>query len=460
MPADLSPPIATTPERPDLRWTPKLRLSYLVYQVLLHFSLPVLLVILFLRARREPLYRRNLRERFGFLRRARQEGGVLVFAVSLGETRAASRVIQGLLDRGETVILTHGSPAGLTAGQAFFADAIASDQMVQGYMPVDLFWAVRLFLTRQRPKLGLVVEAELWPGLMAEAARAGVPMVQINGNYTERAFRLDQKPTRLGRAAFWRFYSQIITKSQERANRYLRAGVDPDRVTIVGELKFDLEVKTHQKEAAEVLRALMGTNPTLTIASSIEAEEGVLMQVLTRLRAEAADPPRIIWVPRSPQRFGPVAEMLTAKGLRVILRSEMFDDRLATTGSLGNWDVLVGDSIGEMDFYYTLGDVVFVGATLAPMGGHNIIEPLALEKPVVTGPSLHGIAYPAYDAIEVGAMIAKDTGDELADLLVTFYSNAGARAAFAAKTRGFNRNHKGASLRTVEVLTPYLERVS
>ncbi len=438
-------------------WSGSLRLAYWLYQVALHLGLPGLLLLLFLRARKEPLYKRNLPERFGFLRRARRPGGILVHAVSLGETRAAGRVVRSLLDSGETVILTHGSPAGLGAGRALFPDAISSGQLIHGYMPADLFWAVRLFLKRQNPRLGIVVEAELWPGLMAEAARIGLPMVQINGNYTERGFRRDKSIRGLKRGEFWKFYSRIITKSTERADRYLRAGVARDRVRVVGELKFDLEIEDAQKRAAEAFRKGLGGQPVLTIASSIADEEAELVGVIRTVRKAAGTPPRIVWVPRSPQRFDPVARRLRQNGLRVARRSAILNDRLTPCAGAGEWNVLVGDSIGEMDFYYTLGDIVFVGATLAPMGGHNIIEPLALERPVVTGPSLYGIAYPAREAMDAGALIARDTAGELAQLLVDLYSCPDRRAAFQARTRGFNQAHKGASDRTMQELAPYLE---
>ena len=438
-------------------WKFSLRAAYAIYQILLHLGLPVILMLLFLRSRKEPMYRQNLRERFGLLRRPQISGGIFFYAVSLGETRAASRVIQSLLDQGETIILTHGSPAGLLAGRTLFAKAIQSGQMVHGYLPADLFWAVRIFLDRQKPRLGIVVEAELWPALLAEARRVSLPMVQINGNYTERAFERDISLRGLGRGEFWKFYSRIVTKSQERAERYLRAGVDPDRVRNVGELKFDLEVKADQKHAAEAFVQTTATGSVFTIASSIEAEEEVLIKLVQALRAGAETPPRIVWVPRSPQRFGPVAERLEQAGFRTIRRSRALNERLVAQPDTPDWDVLVGDSIGEMDFYYTLGDVVFVGATLAPEGGHNIIEPLALERPVVTGPSIYGIAYPAYDAIDAGAMISKNTAEELSDLLVALYSNVKLRSEFAAKTTGFNQNHKGASERTLRELSPFLE---
>ena len=274
---------------PDFPWSARLRFVYVLYQVLLHLALPALLLLLLIRSKREPLYRSNLAHRFGRVRPL-TETRVLVFAASLGETRAASLVVKGLLDEGVDILLTHSSPAGLHAGRALFADAIASGRVVQSYIPGDFFWAVRRFLRDHRPSLGVVVEAELWPGLMAEAARRKIPMVQINGNYTERAFIRDTGPFGLMRGSFWKFYSRIITKSEERADRYRRAGVDPARISIVGELKFDLPIRDDMRSAANAVRSQLGQRWTLTIASSIEAEEEELIAFIDQLRAEVAPP--------------------------------------------------------------------------------------------------------------------------------------------------------------------------
>lgn len=435
----------------------KLRIGYLLYQLLFHLFLPFLVLLLLHRARKEPLYGKHLHQRFGFLKPT-TTGRVFIFAASLGETRAATPVIRRLLDSGETILLTHSSAAGLAEGQRAFGTEIDDGRVVSAYVPTDLFWALALFYRQHRPKLGLVVEAELWPAMLREAARLDLPMFQINGNYTERGFQRDKQKLWGFRLLFWRFYQLILTKSQERAARYIAAGVPQEAVKLVGELKFDQAIKDTQVDDAK--RLLANSPPeraVFEISSSIEDEEAPLIAVLDALKSRLSPMPRMVWVPRSPQRFDAVAEQLTAAGYTVGKRSALLDQNLKPK-DFAQWpDVFVGNSIGEMDFYYSLADVVFVGATLAPMGGHNIIEPLALQKPVMTGPSIHGILYPAIEAIEAGALRMYNSGNEMAVDLIDLFENVEKLKAFQSATQGFNALHKGAADRTIAVLHPFLE---
>ena len=434
----------------------RLRGVYVLYQALLHLLLPVALIVLALRTRKEPLYGAQWWNRFGLLG-PRTQGRVFIFAASLGETRAVTPLVQALLERGETILLTHASAAGLSETRRAFARELADGRVVAGYVPFDLFWAVSLFYARHRPKLGLVMEAELWPAMLVQAARRRLPMVQINGNYTERGFRRDSTKYGGVRLLFWRFYQRILTKSPERAARYVAAGMPEGLVHMVGELKFDQRQKRDHIAAAQSLLAAHPPGaPVFGIASSIEGEEAALLAVVQALLGKVAPPPRVVWVPRSPQRFGAVLASLKAAGIRAEPRSGLLAADFGPGADFDWPEVLVGDSIGEMDFYYSLCDVVFVGATLYPMGGHNIIEPLALNKPVVTGPSIHGILFPALEAIDEGAMRKYPDPDALAADMVALFSDPASLRAFGACTQGFNHRHLGAAARTVQALSPYL----
>lgn len=430
---------------------------YLLYQVAAHLVLPVAIVILALRARKEPLYSALCWNRFGLLG-PRTRGRVFVFAASLGETRAVTPLVEGLLGRGEEILLTHSSAAGLAETRRAFATELADGRVVAGYVPLDLFWAVALFFRRHRPKLGLVVEAELWPALLVQARWARIPVFQVNGNYTERGFKRDSSIFGGVRLLFWRLYQSVLTKSQERADRYVAAGMQADWVRLVGELKFDQKQKLDQIIAAgALLRAHPAGSAVLGIASSIEDEEAKLIEVIQTLHRAVSPPPRIVWVPRSPQRFAAVHEQLEAIGIHAERRSRVLGADFSPEEGFSWPEVLVGDSIGEMDFFYSLCDLVFVGATLSPMGGHNIIEPLALNKPVVTGPSIHGILFPALEAIDQGAMRKYPDEKALAADLIALFSQPDLLGAFTARTGGFNARHVGATARTIETLEPYLE---
>ncbi|KKL06859.1 hypothetical protein LCGC14_2591800, partial [marine sediment metagenome] len=195
--------------------------------------------------------------------------------------------------------------------------------------------------------------------------------------------------------------------------------------------------------------------PVLTIASSVEGEEPALLECVVRLLAMPA-PPRIVWVPRSPQRFDAVAHLLRDRGLSVARRADILRDDL--TGPPPEADILLGDSLGEMNFYCALADLVFVGASLVPHGGHNIIEPLALGRPVVMGPSIYGITFPAEEARAVGALTLCADADALGDMLLATLAEPAALAQLGDKAQGFAARFTGAADRSADLIEALLPR--
>ncbi|WP_102107858.1 3-deoxy-D-manno-octulosonic acid transferase [Oceaniglobus roseus] len=435
-----------------LPWTLRPRLAYALYQGLAHLLLLPLLGWAAWKARREPLYTAHLPQRFGACPEA-AAGCLWVFAASLGETRAVTPLLRTLLARGHRLLLTHSTPAGLAEGQRQFAAEIAAGLVVQGYAPLDLFWAVRRLLRRARPAALLVVEAEVWPAQIAESVRAGVPVVKVNANLTERSLERDlASPLRRIILFFYKGFSLVLTKTPDHVARYERAGVDPARLLRVGELKFDLPPRRDLiARAADLRPQLAGRRGVWAVASSTEAEEEALFGVLRALHDRLADPPLVVWAPRSPQRFDAVAARLAREGWRSARRSVLFDDGFRGDAPAG-LDVLLADSLGEMDFTYALADVVFVGATLTDMGGHNATEPLMVERPVVTGPSTWAIPAPAAEAVARGAMREFADGAALADGLVELFRDRHALAAFAARARGLTERHTGAAHRSAAAI--------
>jgi 3-deoxy-D-manno-octulosonic-acid transferase len=422
--------------------------------MVLHLALPLIFAAILKRSLKEPAYRKAFAHRLGMNKRA-PHGAVWVFAASLGETRAVSPLIRLLITRGHHVILNHSSAAGLAEGQRLFADELARGQITHGYVALDLFWAVRLFLRRNRPALGLVVEAETWPGMLMAAHKNGLPMIKVNGNLTRRA--IERNKRRFGGALlkFLSAYQMVLTKSEDHRQRYLDAGVPADRIHLVGEMKFDQEIDADQLERADAIRREWRSDrPVFMIASSVEDEEESLLQIVRNL-AKAADPPRVIWVPRSPQRFSEVTKLCQTAGYRVQRRSECLDECLR--GKFApDTDIFIGDSLVEMNFYYQMSDLIFVGASLVNHGGHNIVEPLALGRPVVVGPSIHGITFPAHEAIDAGACISLPDAETVADVVAAFFNNPRRQKEFIAAAQGFNAQHKGAARATLQKLLPYL----
>jgi 3-deoxy-D-manno-octulosonic-acid transferase len=430
------------------------RLVYLASQVAAHLLLPAVLARFLMKSRREPAYRHRLAERLG-LGPVGAPGAVWVYAASLGETRAASPLVERLRGAGHAVLLTHATPAGLAEGERLFP---GDPGIVHRYVPLDLFWAVRLFLARARPRLGVVCEIEIWPAMLCEAARAGVPMVMANGNLLERSIGGAQ-PRGLRRhvMALYRLFAHIFTRTEAYAARYRRIGVVPGRISVVGEMKYDQRIDPRHPAAGEGLRRRwQGEAPVLVIASSVADEEETLVQMLRPLLRPGAGGAavRVVWVPRSPQRFDAVAARAAAEGWRVLRRSALGPDAAGTVPE--GTQVIIGDSLGEMNLYCAMADLVFVGASLNGDGGHNIMEPMALGKPVVMGPSIYGIAFAAEPAAEAGAFESLPDAAALGARIAELVADRAALSAMSAAAARFAAGQKGAADRTLAGLAPWL----
>lgn len=361
-------------------------------------ALPVVLVYFWLRGRKDRRYRCHWGERFGG--GPTLPGAIWVHAVSLGEMRSAVPLVRALLDRGDRVITTHLTPAGRRASETAFAAEIADGRLVARYLPLEFGWAYRRFL-RVRPRLALIMEIEVWPVMIAEARRASVPLFLANSQYPARSFTRDL------RIAGWLGHplqqvSGVLAKSETHAARFRALGAP--NVLVCGELRFDQPIAAPLLSRALALRQALGSRLIVTLASVVEGEDALYVQVCSGLKAALAArglaPPLFIYVPRAPERFAPVAAFLAASGLQTCRRSALLDAALAgDLAPVSRADILLGDSLGEMYFYLAPADLVIVGGGFLPSGAHNIIEPLALRKPVLVGPNVWSIEYPGVEAV-------------------------------------------------------------
>lgn len=411
----------------------------------------MLLIGLAWRARHEPDHLRGLGQRFG-LGPAGPGGAIWVYAASLGETRAVSALVRHLLAEGHHVLLTHLSPAGLAEGHRLFP---TDPRITHRYVPADLFWAVRLFLARARPAALLVCEIEIWPAMLRETARAGLPCIMVNGNLLDQSMRKRTGP-RGWLLAHYQLFDRIFTRTEAYRTRYLSLGVAPDRVHVVGEMKYDQWIDPAQVATGQRLRACWPAEaPVLMIASSVEGEETALLAMLQALRHRPGlQDLRVVWAPRSPQRFNAVAAALAAGGLRLQRRSALGDP---VQGSLApDTQVLLGDSTGEMNIWYPMADLVFVGASLTDDGGHNIMEPMALGRPVVMGPSIYGIAFAAEPAARLGAFESLPNAQALGARIAQLLTDRAALSRMSAAAQAFASQQSGAAQRTMDGLRPLI----
>jgi 3-deoxy-D-manno-octulosonic-acid transferase len=395
--------------------TPRIRLFLWGYALLWAAALPLVLVYLWRRGRRDGLYWRHLGERFGRYP-APLPGAVWVHAVSLGELRSAVPLIRALLARGDGVVVTAFTPAGRREAEGVFAGDIAAGRVRVVWVPLEFDWVYRRFFRAFKPRYGLVMEIEIWPRMIASAHRRGVPLFMCNAQYPSKSYQRDTTRAPI-RAAMMTGFAGALVKSELQADRFASVGVGPIEVT--GELRFDQPIPEGLLAAGVAARAWLGAQarPVVALASVVEGEDapviGAIVASGVAHRGRGLAVPLFVYVPRAPERFGAVAAMLEAVGLAVGRRSVLFDAGLAPLGEAPRIDVLLGDSMGEMYAYLAMADRVVVGGGYTPKGSHNVSEPLSLGKAVMVGPDIHTIEYPAVEAMAAGVLQRLETPEDL-----------------------------------------------
>jgi 3-deoxy-D-manno-octulosonic-acid transferase len=392
-------------------------MALLVWGAIWHFLTPLLLLYVWKRSRKEPVYITHLSERFGG-GAAVPAGAIWIHAVSLGEVRAARPLIDALLAKGERILLTNMTAAGRKESMSLFTQAIKDGQLHIRWNPIELFWATRRFMKKHRPKFGMIMEIELWPQLIVSANRAAIPMVMAQAQYPDKSFARDRAGLQL-RGHVVNGFQLILAKSERHAERFRHFGAQ--NVHLMGDLRFEQPIPpAHLAAAASFRKFISPDRPVFCLASTAPDEDEMLIPVLQNLRQNAIDTgepkPFFVYVPRHPKDFSGTGKRLEAAGLKMLQRSLGFDQNLEFPKPIPNdLDGLFGDSLGEINFYFALADAVFIGDTFNNEGSHNIIEPLSLNKPVVVGPSIWGIEYPALEALDAGVLTKVPTPQKLQD---------------------------------------------
>lgn len=424
----------------------RLRATLILYRLLWVLALPLMLIYLWHRGRKDSLYFQNLGERFGAHRK--MPGAVWIHAVSLGELRSAVPLIRALLARGEHIVTTHFTPAGRREAEKVFKDEIAEGRLRAVWVPLEYRWTFARFFRAFRPKYGLVMEIEVWPVMIMECRRNNVPLFMCNAQYPSTSYLRDTTKTK-SRGDLMRGFAMAMVKSDLQRDRFASVGVSDIQIT--GELRFEQPIPSHLLNAGRAARAwLAPTRPVITLASVVEGEDETYIAAIKAKRSSPA--PLFIYVPRKPERFADVGKLLRDAGLRVGDRSKLFDAQLAPVGAAPDVDVILGDSLGEMYFYLEMADKVIVGGGFTPFGAHNVIEALALKKPVIVGPHIHTIEYPATEAIAAGVCIHVHSQTELCQAL-----EAGPQAS-PDQIETFFKNHTGAVQKTLRAIDMFTKR--
>lgn len=377
-----------------------------LYTLLFHLGLPLVALRLWLRARKAPAYAKRIGERFARNLPAVPTGGIWVHAVSVGESIAAAPMIRQLLVRYPQlpITITCMTPTGSERIRALFGD---EPRVRHCYLPYDLPWAAGRFLDHVQPRLAVIMETELWPNHIHQCALRGIPVALANGRLSERSARGYGRFAKLT-APMLAQMSLIAVQTETEAERFRQLGARPECVQVTGSIKFDLKVDGQLLERAAALREHWQASgrPVWIAASTHEGEDPIILDAHRQVLASHADA-LLILVPRHPERFNSVFESSVQQGFASVRRS-------SGQAITAQHQVLVGDTMGELLFLYALADSAFVGGSLVANGGHNLLEPAALAKPVLSGPHLFNFQEIAAMLREANALIEVDDAAGLA----------------------------------------------
>lgn len=417
-------------------------MSLFLYSLLLRLSAPLLWLRMRRRARQEPSYGAYPNERFALYGKdaAPLVRPVWIHAVSLGETRAAQPLIRAVLDRGLPVLLTHTTATGRAEGGRLFKAEIDSGQLHQTWLPYDLPGAIRRFYAHFAPRCGLLIETEVWPNVVAEAAKHDIRIALVSARLSARSARRAARLGSLARNAFGAL-DAVLAQTAQDAQRLRDVGArDPQ---VVGNLKFDIALPVDQISEGRAWRQQLDRQ-VLAIASTREGEDEGFIAALKR-QLPAGGPVALL-IPRHPQRFDNVAAMLTAAGMQVLRRSAMQPGDAVPA----DVQVVLGDTLGEMPRFYAAADVAIVAGSFAPLGGQNLIEAAACGVPVIVGPHTFNFAQASDDAVEAGAALRVTDAAEAIKTALAVLADPVKQTEMRTAAERFTAAHAGATKRVVD----------
>jgi 3-deoxy-D-manno-octulosonic-acid transferase len=421
-----------------------------LYCLVLYLAVPLVWLRLILRTRKQPAYGEYRWERWGFYpAKSASKPLIWVHAVSVGETRAAEPLILALLKNypDHDILLTGMTPTGRAAGlECFGTGTQTAGRVFQAYLPYDYPGAVSRFLRHFQPRLGLLMETELWPNLMASCSQRKIPVALVNARLSERSARGYQRFSALTQPAFQKL-ACVAAQTGADASR-LRASGAPN-VTVCGNLKFDVTPAPEKLALGKEWRKQIGlscglrSRPVWLAASTREGEEADLLAEHRAILAQRPDALCIL-VPRHPQRFAAVAALATESGLKVAHRNQ----QLPATDT----QVWLGDSMGEMAAYYAASDIAIIGGSWQPLGGQNLIEAAACGCPVVVGPHTFNFTQATADAIAANAAIRLADTSAIAPTLLSFWTQPEQQATMRSAAEKFTAQHQGATQRILATI--------
>jgi 3-deoxy-D-manno-octulosonic-acid transferase len=416
------------------------------YVVIAYLLAPVMVTVMLWRGLRDRSYLRDLSQRFGYGAPLGSVPSIWVHAVSVGEVQASAVLVRELRQRfpQRPLLLTTVTPTGADRARSLFGN----DVTVR-YIPYDLPGAVRRFFTAANPCVAVILETELWPNLYHECGRRGVPLVLASARISPRSVGRYRKLAALFRETLSHGIV-IAAQSEQDAERFRSIGANPARTHVTGNIKFDLSLASDVLARGQALRQAYAQGRQVWVAGSThEGEESAMLAAQRALQQRDVDA-LLVLVPRHPNRFDEVANGLQAAGVKFVRRSKHGS---AAPGT----QVLLVDTLGELVDFYAAADVAFVAGSLVPIGGHNLLEPVALGLPTLTGPYNFNAEDIAAQLLDDGATQCVRTSAELAEALATLLGDAALRQERGSRGRAVIERNRGALTRLLALLQPVIE---
>lgn len=412
-----------------------------IYSVLFYLSIPWICCRLYWKGRRLPAYRCRISERFAL--NSMSSADVWLHAVSLGEVIAATPLIEALLAQQQRVLVTTMTPTGSLQVITRFGTRVSHQ-----YVPYDLPSVLRRFYMAVNPKLVLIMETELWPNLISCANRLNIPVVLMNARISDKAFISYQKMRFFFKPILANFH-RILAQSDLDAKRFIALGALKNQVHVLGNMKFDLSFKTHDHALFASFKARWGQNRSVFIAAS--THEGEEYDLLTRLKwLQSAIPDVLLLIaPRHPERFKTVYNLSCQCGFKTALRSE--PEHISN-----DVEVVVLDCLGELLSFYQLSHYAFVGGSLVPIGGHNVLEPIAMGVPVFTGSFMNNSKAVCEELLKGQAIQCLADADALFEAIIKMHHHPLQRAEQIKNATAILNTNRGAVARSMDVVIDLL----
>ncbi|WP_058513986.1 lipid IV(A) 3-deoxy-D-manno-octulosonic acid transferase [Legionella santicrucis] len=407
------------------------------YSFLMYLLIPFILIRLWWKGKSLPAYRKRIAERFFLSTYEYKPVDVWVHAVSLGEVIAAIPLIDAMLDKNWSLLVTTMTPTGSERVQARFGNKV-----MHQYLPYDLPGVLKRFYQRIKPRVGVIMETELWPNLIYQAQTARIPLLLANARISDDSLHGYKKIKCLIKPILNQF-SAILAQGEEDARRYMALGAREEIVHVLGNMKFDLQTNRIESQRFSDLKKHWGsTRITVIAASTHENEEAQILSQLKRLQQAIPDVILLI-APRHPERFQAIYQLCIQSGFKTGLRSDV------QTLSPEN-EIVVLDSLGELLGLYQISDYAFVGGSLVPVGGHNVLEPIAMNVPVLSGHQVHNFKAICDELQAAHGIILVQNAKEVIDGVIKLHTDPTLRQQMVLNATTVFEKNKGSVVRHLQ----------